>query len=48
MMIQIISITYVNGVTGFSDGERSGLLGLFLADPKFFLGLDGLYILLDK
>ena len=41
--------TYVNGVTGFSDGDRSGLLGLFLADPNgFFLGLDGLYIFFDN
>ena len=37
---------YLNGVTGFSDGDNSGLLGLFLADPNApFLGLEGLYIL---
>ena len=44
-----MKFTYVNGVTGFSEGDKSGLLGLFFAEPKgFFLGLDGLYILFNN
>ena len=44
-----LRLTYLNGVTGFSEGDKSRFLGLFLAEPNApFLGLDGLYILMKQ
>ena len=38
-------LAYLNGVTGFSEGDNNGFLGLFLDEPNApLLGLDGLYI----
>ena len=46
-LLFIHTIAYLKGVTGLSDGESNGFLGLFFDCPNVpFLGLAGLYIVI--